>query len=369
MSEPLQQLTDIGVSIWLDDLDRGRLSSGNLARLVADDNVVGVTTNPSIFDHSISSGSADYAEQIADLKVRGVKVDEAIRAMTAFDVRWACDVFRKTYQRSGGADGRVSIEVDPRLARDTTATIAEAKALHWLVDRENVLIKIPATVEGLPAITAALAAGVSVNVTLIFSVDRYRAVTEAWLAGLEAAHAAGHDLSKIHSVASFFISRVDTAVDKLIDEIGTDQAVALRGKAGIANGRLAWGVYQQVLASPRWRALAAAGAKPQRPLWASTGVKDPAYDDDRYVVRLAAPGCVNTMPEATLRAVAAHGDVEGDTVTGTQADAQRVFDELTDVGVDLPAVFVQLEDEGVSKFVDAWQDLISHVASALGQAS
>ena len=367
MSESLQELTDIGVSIWLDDLDRGRLTSGSLAQLVADDNVVGVTTNPSIFDHSISFGSKDYADQVSDLRVRGVSADEAVRAMTSFDVRWACDVFHKTYQRSGGADGRVSIEVDPRLARETAATIAEAKALHWLVDRENVLIKIPATVEGLPAITAALAVGVSVNVTLIFSVKRYEAVTEAWLAGLEAAHAAGHDLSKIHSVASFFISRVDTAVDKIIDGIGTGQAEGLRGKAGIANGRLAWGTYQKVLASPRWKALAAVGAQPQRPLWASTGVKDPAYDDDRYVVRLAAPGCVNTMPEATLRAVAAHGDVDGDTVTGTQADAQRVFDELTEAGVDLPAVFVQLENEGVAKFIDAWEDLISHVATALGK--
>lgn len=366
MSGQLQQLTDIGVSIWLDDLDRARLTSGNLAQLAADDNVVGVTTNPSIFDHSISSGSADYAEQIADLKVRGVDTAEAIRLLTAFDVRWACDVLRPAYERSDGQDGRVSIEVDPRLARQTIATIAEAKALHWLVDRENVLIKIPATVEGLPAITAALAAGVSVNVTLIFSVERYAAVTDAWLAGLEAAQANGHDLSKIHSVASFFISRVDTAVDKIIDGIGTGQAEALRGKAGIANGRLAWGTYQKVMASPRWKALESAGAQPQRPLWASTGVKDPTYSDDRYVVRLAAPGCVNTMPEATLRAVAAHGDVDGDTVSGTQADAQRVFDELTDVGVDLPAVFVQLEDDGVQKFIDAWEDLISHVAAALG---
>ncbi len=365
MTDRLKELSDVGVSIWLDDLSRERLVSGNLEALVANEHVVGVTTNPAIFDKAISSGGADYAEQIADAKARNLAVDEAIRTMTTYDVRWACDILRSVYDGSKGFDGRVSIEVDPRMARKTTPTIAEAKALHWTVDRENVLIKIPGTLEGLPAITEVIGSGISVNVTLIFSVDRYEQVIDAWLAGLEKANAAGLDLSKIHSVASFFVSRVDSMIDAELDKIGTDEAVALKGDAGIANARLAWQAYQAMLDTDRWKALAAAGAVPQRPLWASTGVKDPAYADDRYVVELAAPGCVNTMPEPTLNAVKDHGHIHGDTVTGTYADAQSVLDQLSEIGVDLADVFTRLEEEAVTKFVDPWNDLIENVKKAL----
>lgn len=365
MSDRLKELSDVGVSIWLDDLSRERLVTGNLEEIVSTDHVVGVTTNPAIFDKAISSGGADYAGQIADAKARNLSVDEAIRTMTTYDVRWACDILKSIYDSSKGFDGRVSIEVDPRMARSTAPTIAEAKALHWTVDRENVLIKIPATDEGLPAITDVIGEGISVNVTLIFSGARYAQVVEAWLAGLEKAKAAGRDLSKIHSVASFFVSRVDSMIDTELDAIGTDEAIALKGKAGIANARLAWKQYEELLASDRWKALAAAGAVPQRPLWASTGVKDPAYADDRYVCDLAAPGCVNTMPEPTLNAVKDHGHVHGDTVTGTYDEAQAIFDQVTAVGVNLDDVFKRLEDEGVVKFVEAWDNLIDNVKKAL----
>lgn len=368
MTDRLAELSAAGVSIWLDDLDRGRLVGGGLAELTADSHVVGVTTNPSIFDHSITSGADVYADQVRDLAIRGVRVDEAVRALTAFDVRWACDVLREVWQASGGQDGRVSIEVDPRLARDTEATIAEARALWWLVDRPNLLVKIPATVEGLPAITAAIAEGISVNVTLIFSVERYHAVMDAYLTGLERAAADGRDLSAIHSVASFFVSRVDTAVDNALTAIGGDEATALAGGAGIANARLAWAAYEQVTASGRWAALEKQGATRQRPLWASTGVKNPAYADDRYVVELVAPGCVNTMPEKTLDAVRGHGALRGDTVSGTGPAAQRIFDRLEACGVDLEQVFAALEDEGVTKFVDAWENLLDNLTGALARA-
>ena len=368
MTDHLADLSAIGVSIWLDDLDRGRLIGGGLQELIDSSHVVGVTTNPAIFDNSITNGATEYASQVADLAIRGVDVGEAVRALTAYDVRWACDLFAPIYEATGGQDGRVSIEVDPRLARDTDATVAEAKALWWQVDRPNLLVKIPATIEGLPAITAVLGEGISVNVTLIFSVARYREVMDAYMAGLELAQANGHDISKIHSVASFFISRVDTAVDDALDKIGTDEARALLGEAAVANGHLAWAAYEEVCAGQRWQALAAAGANRQRPLWASTGLKNPAYPDDRYVVELAAPGCVNTMPEKTLDAVRAHGNVHGDTITGHGPEAQHVFDQLTAVGVDLDEVFTHLEEDGVVKFVDAWNNLLENLAGALKSA-
>src|SRR5450631_1942580 len=279
MTDPLRALASEGVSIWLDDLSRHRLSSGDLAALVSR-GVVGVTTNPSIFEAALRSG-ADYAAQVADLAARGAGVEEAIRMITTYDVRWACDLLRPAYDASGGVDGRVSIEVDPRKAHDTEGTVAEARALWWLVDRPNAYIKIPAMIEGLPAISRVLADGISVNVTLIFSLDRYRAVMDAYLTGLEQASAAGKDIASITSVASFFVSRVDTETDARLDKIGTPEALALKGKAGIANARLAYEAYEQVLATSRWQALAAKGAKPQRPLWASTGVKNPDYDDTR----------------------------------------------------------------------------------------
>jgi len=362
-ADRLADLSAAGVSIWLDDLDRARLTSGGLAELVNDSFVVGVTTNPSIFEKAIVGGAAAYADQVHDLAVRGVDVGEAIRALTAYDVRWACDVLASTHAATGGVDGRVSIEVDPRLARDTEATIAEAKSLHWMVDRPNVLIKIPATVEGLPAITAVLGAGISVNVTLIFSVDRYHAVLDAWLAGLELAKANGHNLSEIESVASFFVSRVDSEVDK---RLGAGSP--LLGTAAIANARVAHEAFAGVVAGSRWAALAAEGAHVQRPLWASTGVKDPAYKDTRYVVDLVTKDVVNTMPEATLDAVRDHGETTGDTIVPEYAAAHAALAALTAAGVDLDDVVKVLEDEGVEKFVVAWEQLLGALRSALDAA-
>jgi len=358
----LADLSSAGVAVWLDDLSRERLRSGNLAELVRDQHVVGVTTNPSIFQKALSEGAA-YDEQVRDLALRGTDVGESVRLLTAYDVRWACDELMPVYEGSDRVDGRVSIEVDPRIAQDTDRTIAEAKALWWLVDRPNLYIKIPATVAGLPAITAVLAEGISVNVTLIFSLDRYGAVMDAFLSGLEQAKGNGHDLAGMGSVASFFVSRVDSEVDKRLGD-----GHALRGQAAIANARLAYQHYEQVFGGERWKALEAAGAKPQRPLWASTGVKDPAYDDTQYVVELVAPGTVNTMPEATLEAVAAHGQVRGDTVTGAYAEAQQLLDDLTAAGISYDEVVQQLEDEGVQKFEDSWNQLIESVTEQLEKA-
>ncbi|WP_184907642.1 transaldolase [Streptomyces luteogriseus] len=360
----LKRLSDEGVSIWLDDLSRRRIESGDLAELVATRNVVGVTTNPSIFQAAIGSG-AGYEEQLADLAVRGVTVDEAVRMMTTADVRAAADVLRPVYEATGGRDGRVSIEVDPRLAYDTTATVAEARQLAWLVDRPNVMIKIPATKAGLPAITEVIGAGISVNVTLIFSLERYREVMDAYVAGLEKARAAGLDLSGIHSVASFFVSRVDSEIDKRLTLLGTDEALALKGRAALANARLAYEAYEHVFSGARWQALGGARANRQRPLWASTGVKDPAYKDTLYVDELVAPGTVNTMPEATLKAVADHGDVQGDTVTGGYAQARADLAAVERLGIAYDEVVRQLEDEGVAKFAVAWQDLLDAVTKSL----
>ncbi|MCF3129360.1 transaldolase [Streptomyces olivochromogenes] len=360
----LGRLADEGVSIWLDDLSRGRIESGNLAELVATRNVVGVTTNPSIFQAAIGSGEG-YEEQLAELAVRGVTVDEAVRMMTTADVRAAADVLRSVFTASDGEDGRVSIEVDPRLAHHTRATVAEAKQLAWLVDRPNVMIKIPATKAGLPAITEVIGLGISVNVTLIFSLERYREVMEAYLAGLEKAKERGLDLSAIHSVASFFVSRVDTEIDKRLTLLGTDAALALKGRAALANARLAYQAYEEVFAGERWSALAAAGARRQRPLWASTGVKDPAYKDTLYVDELVAPGTVNTMPEATLDATADHGDITGDTVTGGYAAARADLDAVEQLGISYAEVVQRLEVEGVAKFEVAWQDLLNAVTKSL----
>ena len=364
MTDSLTDLTQAGVSIWLDDLSRDRLVTGTLADLAARDHVVGVTTNPTIFAKAIS-GSDAYALQIRDLATRGVDVGEALRALTTFDVRWACDVLRPVYDRTDGVDGRVSIEVDPRLARDTEATVAEARALWWAVDRPNLFIKIPAARQGLPAIAACLAEGISINVTLIFSLERYAAVMEAFLEGVERAREAGRDLSSIASVASFFVSRVDTEIDSRLDKIGTDEAAALRGQAAIANARLAYQHYERVGASARWAALHAAGARPQRPLWASTSVKDPAYPDTRYVTSLIAPGVVNTMPEATLRAVADHGRVPADSVHGHYDEARQVLDRLQALGIDYDEVMQGLEDSAVTKFDASWEQLGEQLAASL----
>ena len=364
----LQAVTDAGVSVWLDDLDRTRITSGNLTTLVDTMCVRGVTTNPSIFDKAISQGGAAYADQLHTLAVSGANVDTIIRTLTTDDVRAACDLLLPLYGASGGSDGRVSIEVDPRLAHQTAPTVSQAKELHALVNRPNVLIKIPATAEGLPAVTEVIAAGISVNVTLIFSVEVYLAVVEAYVAGLEKAAAAGLDVTTIHSVASFFVSRIDTEVDKRLHAIGTPAAQALLGKAAIANARLAWQAHLDSLTDPRWTALAARGARVQRPLWASTGVKDPSYDPTRYVLDLVVNGCVNTMPEATLDAVAQGGDFRGDTVTGTAAESQQVWDDLAALGIDRQEVCATLEKEGVEKFVDSWNDLRATVATAAEKA-
>jgi transaldolase len=363
----LAQLSEAGVSIWLDDLSRERLTSGNLAELIRDKHIVGVTTNPTIFANALSKGEA-YDEQLRELAARRAGLDAVVRELTTTDVRNAADLFRDVYSATNGVDGRVSIEVDPRLAKETDATVAEAQDLWKTVDRPNVLIKIPATEEGLPAITRTLAEGISVNVTLIFSVERYQAVLDAYFAGLEQAKANGHDLKGIHSVASFFVSRVDTEIDKRLDTIGTDEAKALRGEAAIANARLAYAAFQELSATDRWKALAADGANAQRPLWASTGVKDPNYSDTRYVDQLVVRGTVNTMPEKTLAAVADHAEITGDTVTGRAAEAQAVFDNLTAVGIDIPDVFRVLETEGVEKFEKSWIELLETVTGQLTEA-
>ena len=360
----LAALSAEGVSVWLDDLSRDRLKSGNLQELIDTKSVVGVTTNPSIFQKAFAEGSA-YDAQIAELAERGADVDATIRTVTTDDVRTACDVLTPQWESSDGIDGRVSIEVDPRLANETDKTSAQAVELWKIVDRPNLLIKIPATKAGLPAITATLAEGISVNVTLIFSVERHREVMDAYLAGLEKAREAGHDLSKIHSVASFFVSRVDTEIDKRLEKIGSPEALELRGKAGVANARLAYAAYEEVFGGERYQALKANGARVQRPLWASTGVKNKAYSDTLYVTELVAPHTVNTMPEPTIDAVADHGEITGDTVSGTGGAAQEVFDALASVGIDLPDVFVVLEDEGVEKFVTSWTELLDETRKQL----
>lgn len=364
----LVALTRAGVSIWLDDLDRQRIASGDLARLIAEEEVRGVTTNPTIFAKALSGGGSAYAGQVRELAESGASVDDAVRALTTTDVRDACDVFAELWKQSAGVDGRVSIEVDPRLARDTDGTILQARLLHGMVDRGNVLIKIPGTAEGLPAITQTLGSGISVNVTLIFSIERYAEVLDAWMSGLERAHAAGHDLGAIDSVASFFVSRMDSEVDSRLEAIGTPEALALRGQAGLASARLAWGVYQQAMASDRWKALADLGARPQRPLWASTGVKDPAFPPTLYVMGLVVSGCVNTMPAATLAACAAYSGPVTDTISGTQAESQGVWDRLGALGIAEPAVCQLLEDQGVEKFDASWAELLDTVRQALDAA-
>lgn len=364
MSDILKRLSDEGVSIWLDDISRERLRSGNLAELVKDKHVVGVTSNPTIFAKALSKGNA-YDDQVRDLALLGVDVEEASRAITTYDIRWGCDVLRPVYDRTEGVDGRVSIEVDPRLAKDTAKTVAEARMLWWLVDRPNLFIKIPATPEGLPAITETLAAGISVNVTLIFSLERYGEVIDAFFAGMEQARENGHDLSKLASVASFFVSRVDTEIDKRLDKIGSDEAKALRSKAGLANARLAYALYEEKFGTARWKALKDAGARPQRPLWASTGVKDPNLVDTLYVDELVAPGTVNTMPEATLVAAADHGQVRGDSVRDAYDDARAHMAALKEIGVDYDDVVQVLEDEGVEKFAASWKGMIDSITGEL----
>ncbi|ALC05980.1 Transaldolase [Corynebacterium deserti GIMN1.010] len=356
----IDDLAQLGTSTWLDDLSRERITAGNLQQVIDQKSIVGVTTNPAIFAAAMSKGDS-YDAQIAELKDAGASVDEAVYAMSIDDVRNACDLFTGIYESTNGYDGRVSIEVDPRISADRDATLAQAKELWAKVDRPNVMIKIPATPGSLPAITDALAEGISVNVTLIFSVARYREVIAAYIEGIKKAAANGHDVSKIHSVASFFVSRVDVEIDKRLEAIGSDEALALRGKAGVANAQRAYAVYQELFAA----AELPEGANTQRPLWASTGVKNPAYPATLYVSELAGPHTVNTMPEGTIDAVLELGNLHGDTLSNAAADADAVFEQLNALGIDLADVFDVLETEGVEKFVASWSELLESMEARL----
>lgn len=365
--DPLAELSAEGVAVWLDDLSRELLASGALQSLITGRHVVGVTTNPTIFASALAKGHR-YDDQLRDLAARGADVDAAVFAITTDDVRAACDVLAPVYQRTAGRDGRVSIEVDPRLASDTAATVAAARALRGEVDRDNLFVKIPATPAGLTAIRQVTSEGISVNVTLIFALARYREVMDAYLGGLEQAAAAGRDIAAIRSVASFFVSRVDTEVDARLDQIADGAAARLSGQAAIANARLAYQAYQELIGSQRWQQLGRLGAQPQRPLWASSGVKDPAYPDTMYVAELVAADTVNTMPGATLEAFADHGDVSGDTVSGRYDEARRVLDELAAAGVDFDDVTSQLERDGVAKFEKSWSELSATVTAELDRS-
>jgi transaldolase len=324
--------------------------------------IVGVTTNPAIFQSALADSSA-YETALTEAVRADRDVDSVVRALTTSDVRDACDVLADVHRATDGVDGRVSLEVDPGLAHDTTATVTQAVELSEVVDRPNVMIKIPATSAGLPAITDVIGKGIDVNVTLIFSADQYRAVAEAYLTGLEQAAAAGHDLSAIHSVASVFVSRLDTEIDSRLPE-----SSELRGKAGLANARLCQEVYEELFdPEGRFGALADRGARPQRLLWASTGVKDPAYPDTLYVTGLVTHGTVNTMPFGTIEAFADHGVVEGDTVRGTAEESRATLDALRAEGIDLDEVFTLLEQQGVQKFVTAWDDLVDTVRARIDE--
>ena len=369
MNDRLKSLADAGVSIWLDDLSRERLETGNLADLVENRNVVGVTSNPAIFQTALADGER-YDAQVRELAAGGADVARATLVITTDDVRQACTIMRPVFDATDGVDGRVSIEVSPGFAHDTDQTVAEAAVLWKTVDQPNVMIKIPGTKEGWPAITDTIAAGISVNVTLIFGLEQYRNVMEAYVAGLEKALDNGHDLADIHSVASFFVSRVDTEIDKRLEATtegaGTDPA--LRGKAGVANARLAFQMYEEFFSGARWEKLEAEGARRQRPLWASTGVKDPDYDDTMYVVDLVVEGTVNTMPEKTLDAVADHGKVRGDRVRPFYDDAAAHMEALAEAGIDYVDVIKTLLQEGVEKFVVAWDDLQKTLSASLEAA-
>jgi transaldolase len=364
MSSPLHELDKAGVSIWLDDLSRDRIQSGSLAELISTRAVSGVTTNPTIFAGAFSKGDA-YADQLAELSSKAVSASEAVFEATTQDVRMACDVFAGVYESTKGVDGRVSIEVEPGIAMDSAKTVAQAKQLFKAVDRENVLIKIPATIPGLSAITEVLASGISVNVTLIFSLERYSLVIKAFKEGISKAKQNGHDLSKIHSVASFFVSRVDTEINKRLEAIGTERALSLKSKAALANARLAYELFEKEFASPAWQILEQDGANKQRPLMASTGVKDTSLPDTLYVTELVAPELVNTMPEATMEAVFDHGVIAANTITTEYESSREVLSSIEELGISYDDVVSLLETEGVEKFVTSWNDLLETVSKAL----
>ena len=359
----VHEVASAGTSIWLDDLSRAKITgtdAHSLPSRIAHSGVVGVTTNPSIFSRAIS-GAAEYSADIAALK--GATVDDVVKKLTTDDVRQACDLFAQIFSSSKGFDGRVSIEVDPRLARDTEGTIAAGKELWAIIDRPNVMIKVPATIEGLPAITALIAAGISVNVTLIFSVKRYGQVIDAYMKGLERCE----NPSQVHSVASFFVSRIDSTVDGLLKKNESPEAELLLGKAAIANAHLAYQLFEEKFATDRWTALSLKGANKQRPLWASTGVKDPAYPDTQYVVELIAPETVNTMPQSTLDALIDHGVVRGNTISAHYPAAVKVLAGLSALGISLDQITTDLEIDGVKKFAQAWDELLENVKAAQQQ--
>ncbi|MDR3128264.1 MAG: transaldolase [Bifidobacteriaceae bacterium] len=365
MNANTQKVSDTGVSIWLDDLNRDRITTGNLRDLTQTHNVVGVTTNPSIFQKALSN-IGPYDEQLAQLAKNNASVEEAVRAATTEDVKNACDIMSDIFNRSQYQDGRVSIEVEPHLAHNTKATEIQAQELWKTVNRPNAMIKIPATIEGLPAITTTLAKGISVNVTLVFSIARDLEVVKAYIDGIEAADKAGFDLSKIASVSSFFVSRVDTTIDKLLDDIDTNEAKNLKGKAAVANARIAYAKHAQAFANdPRWAALEAKGAKKQRLLWASTGVKNPAYSDTMYVDDLCGKLIVNTMPEATLMAVADHSKASGDSLSGKASEAETIIANIEKLGISMKLVTNKLEADGVEAFITSWTDLLANVKAGL----
>ena len=359
MSSGTQEVSNRGVSVWLDYLSRDLINSGGLQQLIDEKNVVGVTTNPSIFQKSITE-SAVY-----DLSGFG-DVDTAVWTLISNDVRDACDILKPTYEESGGVNGRVSIEVDPRLAHDFLKTRLEAERLFRLVNRENVMIKIPAVEESLPAITEVLAQGISVNVTLIFSHQRYHEVMNAFTDGIEAAKNNGHDISKIHSVASFFVSRIDTAVDELLEQNGSEEALSLCGRVAASYTQLAYQECQNFFDNnQRWIELEEAGGNRQRPLWASTGTKNPSYPPTLYVDSLVFPGTVNTMPEPTLTALFENSNDELYPREVSYQNAGLILEKLSELGISMDDVVRQLEQEGVEKFIASWEDLLSDIQGKL----
>lgn len=360
-TSPLHFLHVAGVSPWLDQISRAMLDDGDLQRHVDEDAIRGVTSNPSIFAAAIT-GSEDYDDQVDELTSRGASADEIIRTLMADDLRRACDVLAPVYEESDGKDGFVSVEVTPTLAHDTDLTVAEARDWSKTIDRPNLLVKVPATEAGLPAIEQLIAEGISVNVTLIFSLERYRAVMEAHLAGLRRAHDDGLDLSSIASVGSFFISRMDVEVDQRLDDVATSQALALKGTTAIANGRLAYEAFLEAYRGDEWEELAADGARVQRPLWASTSTKDPDYPDTLYVDAFVAAHTVNTMPLSTIEAYQDHGDLPEAFGPTEIALAHRTLKEMEAVGVDYDDVMVVLETEGVDKFIASWEEVVQDVA-------
>lgn len=358
----LKEIAARGQSIWFDDLRRELLSTGELERLVVEDAVTGVTSNPTILAKAIS-GSSDYETQLKKLSRAGASVEDIYGELVTTDIQGACDVLHPVWKASGGSDGFVSVEVSPAVAHDAVATATEARSWVKRIDRDNLLVKVPATPAGAAAFEQLTAEGASINVTLIFSLDSYRRIAESYIAGLERFLDTGGDLSRVHSVASFFVSRIDTEVDSRLDALAAagarDEVLELKGRAGIANARVAYGVFEGLFSSPRWKRLADRGATVQRPLWASTGVKDPAYPDTMYVDSLIAPQTVNTMPLATLRAVADHGDPDAGFSSEDVVTARELLGSIEKLGIDFADVTATVEREGLEKFSASYDGLMA----------